>query len=263
MLSIMNTTLSIRYAISKTMKIEWQKVPSSKFFMSKAAVLFLSFFVFSLQSIAQVPTTCPSNSLFNLSGLASAKNSYIQLTPNVASAAGQAWSKQTANLTKNFNIKFKSFFGSKDGGNGIAFLFRSPSSASSGGSFDGLMGYSDLAFSLAVEFDTEKDASLVIAEDDGSTRLDDIDIYPNSTSFVTNGRGYYGRLGGTKDLGNIENNVWHNCEIDWNSTTKTLSVKVDGNLVNQITTDIQSYLGTTSAIFGFTASTRQTNIVYV
>ncbi|MCP1383366.1 lectin-like domain-containing protein, partial [Runella salmonicolor] len=204
--------------------------------------------------------SCPSNSLFNLSGLAVLKDSYIQLTPDATSAAGQAWSKQAANLGRDFTIKFKAFFGNKDGGNGIAFLFRNPRSASSGqNNVNGLMGYALIRPSFAVEFDTQRNTYMDIDPIDETSVIEiDTDVYPNSTAFQTSGYHYlYNRVGESKNLGNIEDNAWHNCEIKWNATTKTISVMFDGRLVNQAIRDIVKLDlgGNANAVFGFTANT--------
>jgi hypothetical protein len=202
---------------------------------------------------------CTANSEFNLAGNASlltAAGGYIQLTPNTAWQSGQAWSKNQITLASNFNQKFRAFFGANDGGaDGFAFVLRSPGTAIKGTDGEGL-GYGAISPSFVIEFDTYSNSGIA-----NTTPYTGISIAdPGNDHLAYHRLGNYtstGRIGNNIDLGNIEDNAWHDVEIDWNASTKTLSTYLDGVLKRSEVRDIVSLdlLGNPLVYFGFTAST--------
>ena len=200
---------------------------------------------------------CSANSEFILAGSSLiASGGYIQLTSNSTYQAGQAWSKNQITLASNFNQKFRAFFGSSDAGaDGFAFVMRTPGTAISGTSGEGL-GYGAISPSFAIEFDTYSNGGTA-----GTTPYTGISVGdPGNDHLAYHRLGNYtstGRVGANIDLGNIEDNAWHDVEIDWNATTKTLSTYLDGVLKRTEVRDIVALdlLGNPLIYFGFTAST--------
>jgi hypothetical protein len=203
---------------------------------------------------------CPGNSLFDLSGQAqimALNGGYIQLTSTSPTfQSGQAWSKNQITLASNFNQKFRAFFGASDAGaDGFAFVLRSPGTALTGNPGDGL-GYGGISPSFAVEFDCFSNAgaagsSPYTGVTIGDPTLDHI-AYHNLGNFTSTGR-----IGTNVEVANIEDNNWHDVEIDWNAGTKTLKTFLDGVLKKTETRDIVTLdlLGNPLVYFGFTAST--------
>jgi uncharacterized repeat protein (TIGR01451 family) len=204
-------------------------------------------------------TPCAGNNTFNLYGNANNNVAgYIQLTPNTSNQSGQAWSKNKITLASNFSQKFRAFFGSSDGGgaDGLTFLFRGPGAPVVGISGEGV-GYGGISPSFGIEFDTYQN---ITASNPGSPYIGAPINDPANDHIAYHVNGNYtqgGRIGNNVDVGNIEDNTWHDVEVKWNATTHVLETYLDGVLRNTITRDIVALDFNNNPVvsFGFTAST--------
>lgn len=198
---------------------------------------------------------CCKNSEFNLSGNAIISGEYIRLTPpNLANQKGQAWSKNATDLTQNFTIETKMYFGNNtgSGGGGIAFVLRG-NSTQTGGTREITLGYSGITPSLAFEFDTYPNVS-ANGVDAGDPSLDHFALHRNGDYLAT------GRISNNIVIGNsgeIENGLWHTATIDWKAATKTITVSFDGAVIYTVVRDIVALdlAGNPSVTFGFSATT--------
>ena len=107
------------------------------------------------------------------------------------------------------------------------------------------MGYQGISPSIAFEFDTYENSG------NGDLATDHFAVHTGGDPSAT------GRLGNNIDLGNLEDSVWHDCIIDWNHSTKTITVTFDGIVIYTLTRDIVNldFGGNPIVSFGFTAST--------
>ncbi|HSY77471.1 MAG TPA: PKD domain-containing protein [Bacteroidia bacterium] len=179
----------------------------------------------------------------------SAVTTYL-LTPNLGNQGGEIWYTTKVNLTQNFDIQFQMFLGTKAysaGADGICFAFQQQST--SAGSIGGGLGYGGITPSIAVEFDTYQNGwdppfCHTAIEQNG-----DVDHTTPNT------------LAGPVQLDPVNPNLpdgnWHNMEITWNPTSKTLNVYYDCNLRISYTGDIVTNIfgGNPNVYWGFTAGT--------
>lgn len=193
-------------------------------------------------------TSCPYNDEFKLTGQATFQNGSILLTADAANQAGQAWSKKTIDLTKPFTQTFDINLGTDDGGaDGFAFVLRGNTAQTAGTVGQGL-GYGGISPSVAFEFDTYYNVGPDIVNDHFA-----LHVGGNATSAL-------GRIGSAVSLGtggNIEDGKVHEAIIDWNPTTKTITVSFDGAVVYTTVRDIVAldFAGNPYVTIGFTAST--------
>ncbi len=175
-----------------------------------------------------------------------------QLTPNANNQAGEIWYPTQVSLTNRFDIQFEMFLGTKaytTGADGICFVFQQQSV--NAGSSGGGLGYGGITPSLAVEFDTYKNA-----------------WDPNycHTAIEKNGDVNHTDLSGNNLAGpvqldpvnpNLPDGNWHNMEIIWDPTLQTLSVYYDCNLRITYTGDVINGIfgGSPNVYWGFTAGT--------
>ena len=143
-----------------------------------------------------------------------ADNKVYRLTQNTGNQSGQIWSNDRINLSSDFKVEGKLFFGANNGGaDGIAFIMQ-PVSNSEGSSGGGL-GYMGISPSIGVEFDTwdnpeygdptSSDHAAIVTNGDGNTHLE------------------------TVTLSNIEDGQYHDFKFNWVASTKTMTVSLDGN----------------------------------
>lgn len=206
-----------------------------------------------------ITMSCPGNEELALTGNAKiAKGGYIQLTANIGTQSGQAWSHNELSLDKDFNLEFNAFFGTLDtGADGFAFLMKSLDATDKVGIWGAGLGYGGIGspghgHSFAIEFDTyynpEKAPNGVV-----------VDLIQNDhTSFRTSGDySQSGKVGTDVDLGNIEDGNWHKTRINWTVATKELKVFLDGVLINSVVRDIVAldFAGNPHVNYGYTSST--------
>ena len=171
-----------------------------------------------------------------------ADNKVYRLTQNTGNQSGQIWSNDRINLSSDFKVEGKLFFGANNGGaDGIAFIMQ-PVSNSEGSSGGGL-GYMGISPSIGVEFDTwdnpeygdptSSDLAAIVTNGDGNTHLE------------------------TVTLSNIEDGQYHDFKFNWVASTKTMTVSLDGNEIISYTRDIVAdiFSGNNEVYYGFTAAT--------
>ncbi|NHM05529.1 beta strand repeat-containing protein, partial [Flavobacterium celericrescens] len=176
-----------------------------------------------------------------LRGNASISGSDVTLTTATGNQFGALWSTDRLDLTKDFRVKSQLYFGNSDAGaDGLAFVIQPLSSNE--GSAGGGIGYAGINPSIAVEFDTYYNSPGDPYSNDHMAIMTNGDT-ANHTSPI--------------DLGNIEDNVWHDFEVSWTAGTNNLKVYYDGSLRYNQTIDIVNsiFSGNQNAYFGFTAAT--------
>jgi uncharacterized repeat protein (TIGR01451 family) len=198
-----------------------------------------------IKELTYTPYGCPFNDEYVLTGNATIQNGGMLITPNLAGQSGQAWSKKTIDLTKDFNQAFDMNLGTNDaGGDGLAFLLRGNTTMVSGNTGGG-MGYQLITPSLAFEFDTYSNS-------------DYADMVNDHFALHRNGNPQsFGRIGSNVDLGNLEDGVTRRVIIDWEASTKTITVTIDGVIKYTTVRDIVAldFAGNPYVTIGFTAST--------
>lgn len=203
-----------------------------------------------------VVKSCCGNSAFELSGNATLSNGEIMLTPDLTSQKGQAWSKNATDLTQDFTIDTKMYFGVTGdgaitaGGSGIAFILRGNTTQSSSSAGVIGLGYGGITPSLAFEFDTYPNTS-TNGTDAGDPLLDHFALHRNGNYLAA------GRISSNITLGDIEDGLWHTATIDWKVATKTITVSFDGAVIYTVVRDIVAldFANNPLITFGFTAET--------
>ncbi|RYY47815.1 MAG: DUF11 domain-containing protein [Chitinophagaceae bacterium] len=205
---------------------------------------------------------CSANSLLYLGGNASiVPAGYIRLTPNSVEQYGQAWTSATQSLNNNFIIRYKAYFGASNvpGADGMAFVLRGASTGTTVvGRTGGGLGYGLIVPSIAVEFDTYDNGTEMNAPYSGIPTGDTSDDH--TVVHVGGNWTQNGRIGNNVSIGNggnIEDGRWHDIEIRWNATSKTLDTYFEGVLKNSVTRDFVAldFGGNPNVIAGYTAST--------
>lgn len=186
--------------------------------------------------------------VFSVNGDASEISNFeAQLTPNAYTQAGSMHITDRIDFTKSFDFSFEAYLGNdNNGADGIAIVFHNdPSGEFAVGVTGEGMGSQGIADGIVLELDT---------------------YYNSSRGDITNDHGMIwdsdnqtgvGLLTTAVDLGNLEDGLWHDVQIIWNSATNTIAYYVDSNLAGSFTNDIvTNYFGGENLVyFGFTAST--------
>ncbi|GLB53577.1 hypothetical protein NBRC110019_26180 [Neptunitalea chrysea] len=191
------------------------------------------------------------NFTYNGDAFINATNDLIQLTqaentPDANGNMGSAWSNIMIDLTNDFSIDAELFFGTYDSGaDGIAFVLQ-PLTVNAG-SVGGGLGYQGISPSLAVEFDTYANGTDPIINDH-------VAIISDGQANVNSA---HSEFTAPADLGNIEDNFWHDVNITYDSTTQTFTVTLDGTIVQTATIDLVNDIfgGSSYVYWGFTGST--------
>ncbi|TXI88884.1 MAG: hypothetical protein E6Q36_04440 [Chryseobacterium sp.] len=187
------------------------------------------------------------NQIFELNGNATQINSSeVQLTPASNNQAGQMWSYNKADFTKNFSISFDVYLGNNDGGaDGVAIVFHNdPAGINAIGVNGDGIGARGIQNGVVLELDTYTNTF-----DPGSpSGPDHGQIWRSSdqTAITT-----------PISLPNLEDGVWQPVIVNWDSASQTLSYTVNGTLAGSYTGNIVTnfFGGANKVYFGFTAST--------
>lgn len=182
----------------------------------------------------------------------------FEITPNSNTQTGSMHANTQVDLNTNFSLLFKVHFGSDEfGGEGMAFVFQ-PGAWTLGGGDYGL-GYSGLANTLAVEFDTR--------DNQGSGQITNWDIAGDHISIMQNGVIDHSSADCLTGLpldpistltGDVEDGQDHLVEFIWTAgATQTLEVKVDGaTSITHTSNMIASALGGSNMVtWGWTGAT--------
>ncbi len=209
-------------------------------------------------SVASIINVEPGGELFvpqadnfmTLNGAASFDNpnKIFTLTGNQAWQKGDVISNSAIDLTHNFAINAAIRFGAKEAGTGgISFILHNdPLKGDVLGGTGGHFGAYGINKGIGIELDVSNDGPKFR------------DIGADHTGFFdTDATVALRQITPAKSLGNIEDNTWHAFQIFWDANAKTLSYKVDGQVMGTLQRDIaQMYLGgEKQAYFGFTGST--------
>ncbi|MEL6140637.1 MAG: L-type lectin-domain containing protein [Bacteroidota bacterium] len=168
----------------------------------------------------------------------------IRLTPDLPYASGSAWYEKPIDLSGPFEMVVCLVLGEKDGegADGIAFVFHP--TMRTGWRGEG-MGFSGLAPSLGIEFDTYQNYHLADPE------ADHLAIMPN-------GQAYHGfSLLGPINLANLEDGEKHLLRITWDPLKQELRVELDNEERALLKADIINgiFEGNSIVYWGVTAAT--------
>ncbi|MDX1906989.1 MAG: PQQ-dependent sugar dehydrogenase [Bacteroidia bacterium] len=190
---------------------------------------------------------CSQNGFVLVGNAADAGPSCLRLTSNAGNQVGAAWYQERINLAYDFTIDYTLYAGDQDAGaDGTAFVLQNAGNNAIGAVGGGL-GASGITPALGIEFDTYDNG-------DGSDLADDhISLFQNgdmNNQLVT-------KVCAVDGCGNIENNTDHAVQVDWDVTTQTLRVYVNGVLRTTYTGDVVNNIfgGNTLVYFGFTGAT--------
>ncbi|EDP97878.1 T9SS type B sorting domain-containing protein [Kordia algicida OT-1] len=176
----------------------------------------------------------------------------FEITQNVNNQSGAIWSGTAIDMTEDFVVEFRGFFGTNDanGADGITFILKNTETPEIGNSGGG-MGYEGINNSLAVEFDTWQNNDL------GDPFFDHLAIVSQGNNNHNGAANLAGPVQASPTSTNIENGVEHIIRIEWTATTTTLDVYFDCSLRLSYTGDVVNNLfgGVSQAYFGFTGST--------
>ncbi|MBC8757722.1 CUB protein, partial [Kordia sp. YSTF-M3] len=176
----------------------------------------------------------------------------FEITENINFQSGAIWAGAPIDMTNDFVIEFRGFFGTNDanGADGITFIIKNTATPEIG-SPGGGMGYEGINNSLAVEFDTWQNNDL------GDPFFDHLAIVSSGNNNHNNATNLAGPIQASATTTNIEDGIEHIIRIEWTAATTTIDVYFDcvlrlsysGDIVNTI------FGGITNAFFGFTGST--------
>ena len=176
----------------------------------------------------------------------------FEITQNLNSQSGAVWSGTAIDVTEDFVVEFRGFFGTNDanGADGITFIIKNTQTPEIG-NLGGGMGYEGVGNSLAVEFDTWQNNDL------SDPFFDHLAIVSQGNNNHTAGTNLAGPVQASPTSTNVEDGVEHIIRIEWTAATTTLEVYFDCSLRLSYTGDIVNNLfnGVTQAYFGFTGST--------
>jgi hypothetical protein len=183
----------------------------------------------------------------------------FQLTPDLLDQAGAVWNNTPIDLSQNFTLTTKLFFGDvNEGADGLAFVLRSPGTPTLGTGGGGL-GYWGIYSSFIVEFDTWQNNIGCFST--GDPAGDHIGFMRDGNPYHVQGPAPCNHPAGalqppTEFASNIEDNLWHDATFSWDAATHTFTVSIFGQTYS-FTGDIVNTIfgGNSSVLWGFTAGT--------
>ena len=169
---------------------------------------------------------------------------YFRITEDYYYRDGQLWNKNKLDISRNFVISAKMYFGTKNtnGANGMAFVLQSTGTNAYGSYSDNLGYYSgNISNAFAVEFDTYSN---------GSSSDSNESLYITTVKNSSRNRSLQG------SITNLEDGQYHDVSFSWNALNKTMTVSLDGQVISTIEKDIVNEIfGQDNIWFGFTGST--------
>jgi gliding motility-associated-like protein len=179
------------------------------------------------------------------------------LTPDANSQNGSVWNNKKINLNNSFTYTFDVFLGNNDvGADGIAFVLQ-PISTSIG-SVGGGMGYFGISPAVGVTLDTYQNGNAGSNTPDCDPAEDHIAIQLNGViNHCANSTNITSTVPISASSNNVEDGLTHYLKIDWDATTKKLSVFFDGVLRVSATQDFVNtiFAGDPMVFWGFTGAT--------
>ena len=148
----------------------------------------------------------------------------IQLTAEVNNQTGCSWDENVINFNSDFTLSLDYYFGNNiNGADGTTFTFQpNPGACGTNG---GQLGAGGIANSLVIEFDTY--------DNDFPTHA--VDISPDHIAVevdgdLLNSTHLCGPIAALPSSASIDDGLVHSVDIDWNATTKVMTIFFDGNL---------------------------------
>ncbi len=176
---------------------------------------------------------------------------------NGGSQNGQVWSYGKVDFTKSFTLSTKALLSNADG---IAIVFHnSPAGQLASGINGQGLGARGIANGIALELDTFVNS----CTNDANNGANCDPSFDHGSIRTTGTWINAGKLAGDGQLGDgtVDDGLWHDVIINWNSVTRNLSYTFDGAPVTNYTfpttgtNAVETILAGNSAYFGFTAST--------
>lgn len=148
----------------------------------------------------------------------------IQLTAEVNNQTGCSWDENVIDFNTDFTLSLDYYFGNNiNGADGTTFTFQpNPGACGTNG---GQLGAGGIANSLVIEFDTY--------DNDFPTHA--VDISPDHIAVevdgdLLNSTHLCGPIAALPSSASIDDGLVHSVDIDWNATTKVMTIFFDGNL---------------------------------
>lgn len=138
----------------------------------------------------------------------------VRLTPDAPWASGSAWSKESIDLSEDFEVELDLGFGARDalGADGIVFVLAQQ--GQTGWRGEG-MGFAGLRRSVGIEFDTYANRRQNDPQADHlALVLDGVPFHHPGTPVMT--------------VPNLEDGQRHRAKISWSAENDALSVELDG-----------------------------------
>jgi hypothetical protein len=221
----------------------------------KYLFFFLNFLFLSLISQAQ----------FQLNGVTTnLGGGTYQLTPAANSQFGAIWYQLQHNLNNPFNVQGQLNFGNDPGGaDGITFIMQNNCLAA-GGSGGGI-GYLGMpGQSIAVEFDTYQNIVGTGVEHNNDPTYDHIAVEKAGDVVHGTTNDLFGPVQMDATLTNVKTGLWYDFQINYNPTTKLLTVYFNGSLRVSLVYDLQAniFTGSPWVYWGFTSATGGHNNIH-
>lgn len=191
----------------------------------------------------------PNSTGFTLSSAATVTSNVLRLTPNLNSRVGSAFLTAPVSIGENTSFSTRFVFrmhGSADGADGMAFVLQGVQATALGAAGGGL-GYSGIAQSVAVEFDTYQGAT---------------DSNGNHLGILLNGD-VTSHMGLHTPAFDLENGASHTVWVEYDGTTNVMNVYLAQGIVttrpanpvmSAVNLDLAAITGGTGW-FGFTGAT--------
>lgn len=165
---------------------------------------------------------------------------------------GSVWYSDQLDLNRNFKLEFSMNLGNIDanGADGIVFVMQTAGTGALGSSGGGL-GFRGFAPAFGIEFDTWQNT------DQGDPSYDHCAFLKNGNTKHNVADNLAGPVQISKTLINVEDGKDHHVIVEWNATSKTITLFYDCELRLTRNIDLANsvFNGKTNVYWGFTAAT--------
>ncbi|WP_305372398.1 L-type lectin domain-containing protein [Photobacterium leiognathi] len=172
----------------------------------------------------------------------------IIITPNAGNQRGAFWTTDKFDLAAPFRVRFGIYLGNSDAGaDGVTFTLQNTAAGNQAiGQPGGGLGSQGLDPAVTIDFDTYANGASFLDLVNDHTAIYD----PASVPFTLIGAEIH-------DLGNIEDNQYHEVVFDWDPSTNTFDYYFDGVLEESLVRDFinQDFNGDSNVHYGFTGAT--------
>ncbi len=172
----------------------------------------------------------------------------IIITPNANTQKGAFWTTDKFDLAAPFRVRFGIYLGNSDAGaDGVTFTLQNTAAGNQAiGNLGGGLGSEGLNPAVSIDFDTYANGASYLDLVTDHTAIYD----PASVPFTLIGAEIH-------DLGNIEDNQYHEVVFDWDPSTNTFDYYFDGVLEESLVRDFinQDFNGDSNVHYGFTGAT--------